>query len=113
LSLHSRPDRELMIAFRRTRIKGRAPAGLLKAGGGTMKWVAGMLALLAVVSGCVSLNKGSDQVALAAPDKETAKSPVLSSSLADQSAQPLAAGWSTLDRQRNGARRDADLLAEL
>ena len=40
-----------------------------------MKWVAGTLAVLAIASGCVSLNKGSDHVALAtAADGQSSKS---------------------------------------
>src|SRR5207244_4812294 len=96
-----------------SRAKGRAPAGLPKAGGGTMKWVTGMLALLAVVSGCVSLNKGSDQVALLAPSKDEAEKQSLSSAPAKVPAVTVAAATKTPDRPRVGSRREADLTAEV
>jgi hypothetical protein len=77
-----------------------------------MKWVAGMLALLAVVSGCMSLNKGSDQVALVAPSKPEAKKQALSSPPANVPAVTVAATTSP-DRPRAGSRREADFTAEV
>ncbi len=77
-----------------------------------MKWVAGMLTLLAVVSGCVSLNKGSDQVALLAPGKEAEKQ-ALSSPPAKIPAVTATAGTNTPDRPAVSSRRAVDLTAEV
>ena len=72
-----------------------------------MKWVTGMLALLAIVSGCVSLNKGSDEVALLAPGTEEAKKPSLFSPEASLPPETVALGIG--DRPGDGSRREADL----
>jgi len=70
-----------------------------------------MLALLAIVSGCVSLNKGSDQVALLAPGTEEAKKPPLFSPEANLPPETVALGIG--DRSGDGSHRAADSTAEV
>ena len=77
-----------------------------------MKWVAGTLALLAVVSGCVSLNKGSDQVALLDSGKGAAEEESLSIRPAPLPAETVSAALNKAERQRESSRRDADVKAE-
>jgi hypothetical protein len=85
-----------------------------QAGGGRMKgWIAGTLALLAVGSGCISLNKGSDKVAAVDTGKASPEAQASSAHPASLSADSTAAAPSKGDRQRDGAHRDADLTAEV
>jgi hypothetical protein len=76
-----------------------------------MKWVAAMMALVAVVSGCVSLNKGSDRVAQGGSSKgEAAKQ---ASALAAVSTETAAATPQAGERARDTSRRAADSVAEV
>lgn len=75
-----------------------------------MKWVAAMMALVAIVSGCVSLNKGSDQVALGNSGKGATEKPPLASTAAAATGA-AAAVPSPSDRLRDAPRREADLIA--
>jgi hypothetical protein len=78
-----------------------------------MKWFAGTLALLAIASGCVSLNKGSDRVALADAGKDAAEREMLASLPATLPAETMTAAARAGDRPRNGSHREAELAAEL
>lgn len=78
-----------------------------------MKWVAWMAALLAIVSGCVSLNKGSDQVAPVTPGKETAAKPSSPTPVASVPAENTAAAPNPGDRLRDLPHREADPLGEV
>jgi hypothetical protein len=76
-----------------------------------MKWVAGMMALLAIVSGCVSLNKGSDQVALEGSGKGGAEKQALAA--AAVATDTTATGSCAGERLRDAPRREADLISEV
>ena len=76
-------------------------------------WVAGTLALLAVGSGCIALNKGSDKVALLDASKASTQGQTPSAQPAFPPAESTAAVPSKGDRQQDGAHRDADLTAEV
>ncbi len=78
-----------------------------------MKWVAGMLALLAVISGCVSLNKGSDQLALVDSGKGDANQPASSSPSAKKPAELFAAIATNSEGARDGLRGEKEVSAEI
>jgi len=71
-----------------------------------------MLASLAIVSGCMSLNKGSNQVALA-PGKEEAQNQMPPPAVAKLPAATVAAKPTATDVARAVPRREADLTAEV
>jgi hypothetical protein len=71
-----------------------------------MKWVTGMLTLLAIVSGCVSLNKGSDQVAFLGQEKAPAEGRLISAA-----PEAIVKELRAAEAQRDGARRETDLTA--
>jgi hypothetical protein len=88
-------------------IKSRA-----RAGGETMKLVPCLVSLLAVVSGCLSLNKGSDQVALVSPGKGTAEKPAVASQPAAIPTETVATAINLAEHSRDAARREAELTAD-
>ena len=77
-----------------------------------MKWLAAMMALVAIVSGCLSLNKGSDQVAQGSASKGAAEKPSVASTAA-VATQTAAAAPGSGERSGDATRRQADLLAEV
>jgi hypothetical protein len=76
-----------------------------------MKWVAGMMALVAIGSGCASLNQGSDQVALQAPGKATTDKRAVDSPAVVPT--EIVAAPTPKQRTRDGSRPESDRIAEV
>jgi hypothetical protein len=77
-----------------------------------MKWLAWQGALLALVSGCVPLNKASEQVAAVSPRLAAAGKQPLTASPASVPTENAAAALTTGERVRDAVHREADPAAE-